>query len=214
MELNQLVGELDRLLPDIPAESPKGSLLIMVGLPGSGKSFIVESVARLLPSVVISTDRVRLFICPEPTYAAAEMALVYEICHCLVERRLARGQRVIFDGSNYLAARRDFLVNLARQWGVTAAVCHVQATPETVRHRLAERHSGHRRADDVSDADWDVYQWMAAVQEPITSDHLLLDTTSTPPEQSAARLRDYWLAWEGAEEQGSGGVEGTIGLAG
>jgi predicted kinase len=196
MDVNQLVGELDALLPATPVVPPNGSLLIMVGLPGSGKSCIVENVAGLLDCVVISTDRVRRIMWPQPTYTAAEMMSVYQVCHNLVAGRLGRSQRVIFDGANYLAARRDLFLNLAQRYRATTAVCQVQASPEAVQRRLTERHGGNRRDGDVSDADWAVYQWMASVQEAVTGEHLLLDTTDSPPEQLARRLRDYWLARE------------------
>jgi hypothetical protein len=48
----------------------------------------------------------------------------------------------------------------------------------------------------MSDAGWSVYQWMVAAQEPIVHDHLILDTTTTPPEQLARELRAYWLEVE------------------
>jgi predicted kinase len=196
MDVPQILSELDRHLPDPPFARSGGSLLLMAGLPGSGKSLIVEKMQAHLPCVVISTDCVRLFVWPKPTYAAAEVMLVYEICHRLVEGRLSRGQRVVFDGTNHLAERRQELLRLAERWGATAAVCQVQAAPEIVRHRLTMRNSLMRRNGDLSQADWAVYQGMEAAQQPISGPHLILDSTCTPPEQLAEQLQAYWLERE------------------
>lgn len=196
MDAHHVVSEIDRAFPSAPYVRPGGSLLIMVGLPGSGKSLVVEKMANLLPCVAISTDKVRLFMRRYPTYTAAEMMFVYEVCHRLIEQRLGRGQRVVFDGTNYLAARRQQLARLAQRRNAPVAVCLVQAAEEVVRQRLLHRMGDDRRETDLSDAGWSVYQWMVQAQEPVTGPHLILDTTSIPPEELAVRLRDYWLARE------------------
>lgn len=196
MDAHHVISEIDRALPTVPYIRPGGSLLIMVGLPGSGKSLVVEKMAAVLPCVAISTDKVRLFMRRYPTYTAAEMMFVYEVCHRLIEQRLGRGQRVVFDGTNYLAARRQQLFKLAQRRNAPVAVCLVQASEEAVRHRLSARMGAGRRDSDLSDAGWAVYQWMVQAQEPVVGPHLILDTTTSPPDLLAAQLRDYWLTCE------------------
>lgn len=197
MVAQALIREIDEQLPGSEPVHPGGSLLVMVGLPGAGKSFVVEKLRELVPFDVVTTDRVRLHVRSQPTYTAAEMAYIYEVCFGLVSRRLARGLRVVFDGSNYLAARRQRLLDIARRHGSAVAVCQVQASEAVTRKRLAQRLKGKRYSGDWSDAGWSVYQWMVEVQEPVAVPHLTLDTTDTPPEVLAARLYEYWLAREG-----------------
>lgn len=196
MYLHSIVSDIDDHLPETPFAQPNGSLLMMVGLPGTGKSSVVESLIKSLPAVVISTDNVRLLMRNQPTYTAAERMLVYEVCYSIIEARLKKGQRVIFDASNYLAARRDYLRLLAKKVGTPVAVTYVQAAQETIRERLYRRNSGQRRQGDLSDADWSVYKWMVEAQEPVVGDHLILDTTATPPQVLADRLYKYWLNCE------------------
>lgn len=192
MDAQQAVHDVDGALLDTPFARPGGSLLVMVGLPGTGKSLIVESLIKLMPAAVISTDFVRRYMRNNPTYTAAEMMFVYQVCHLVIELRLSRGQRVIFDGTNHAAARRQQLFDIARKQNSPLAVCQVQASEAVIRERLLSRKSGNRRDTDMSDAGWSVYQWMVAAQEPIVHEHLILDTTSTPPELLAEKLANYW----------------------
>ncbi|HID51335.1 MAG TPA: ATP-binding protein, partial [Anaerolineae bacterium] len=106
MHLHRIVSDIDDELPQSPFARENGSLLMLVGLPGVGKSSIVAELLKRLPALVISTDSVRVLMRNQPTYTAAERMLVYEVCYALIEARLRKGQRVIFDGSNYQAARR------------------------------------------------------------------------------------------------------------
>lgn len=200
-----LIDEIDRQLPDSDPVHPGGSLLLMVGLPGAGKSYVVEKLRELVPFDVITTDRVRLHVRSQPTYTAAEMAYTYEVCYGLVSRRLERGLRVVFDGSNYLAARRQRLLAIAQRHSSAVAVCQVQASEVVTRQRLTKRLEGERRNGDWSDAGWSVYQWMVEVQEPVAVPHLTLDTTDAPPEILAGRLYKYWMARERQSLEDDGG---------
>lgn len=196
MFLHSIVSDIDDLLPQSPFVRSGGSLLMMVGLPGTGKSSVVEGLAQFMPFVVVSTDSVRLHMRNQPTYTAAEMMLVYEVCYAIIESRLREGQRVIFDASNYLAARREHMMKIAKRAGAPVAVCYVQAAQETIRQRLFKRNNGQRRETDLSDADWSVYKWMVEAQEPVVGEHLILDTTDTPPNVLAEKLFYYWLKCE------------------
>lgn len=196
MMLHRIVSDIDDFLPPAPFVHVGGSLLLMVGLPGTGKSSVVTALQERLPCIVISTDDIRLRMREQPTYTAAEMMLVYEVCYSIIELRLRQGQRVIFDASNYLAARREHVAKLAQRVGAPVAVCYVQASQEAIHQRLLQRVTGQRRDGDLSDADWSVYKWMVEAQEPVMGEHLILDTTSTPPAELASKLYDYWLECE------------------
>ena len=199
--LQKIVDDIDAQLPASPSVRKGGSLLMMVGLPGTGKSSIVRSLMTYFPCIVVSTDNIRAKMRRQPTYTAAEMGLIYEICYAIIEKRLGLGQRVVFDASNYLESRREYVASLANSCGAPVATCYVQASQETIGHRLAQRISGKRQTGDLSDADWAVYKWMVEAQEPIVGEHLILDTTATPAEELAKKLYNYWSKIEADAER-------------
>ena len=61
------------------------------------------------------------------------------------------------------------------------------------RRRAVDRDQDKRREGDLSDADLSVYQWMVNAQEPIEGPHIVMDTTQTPPDVLAERLKKYWF---------------------
>lgn len=195
MRFEELIDELDAELPQPPWARPGGSLLIMVGLPGVGKSSIVSAMQNDCPCLLVATDEVRARVRQSPVYTTTEVKQIYDVCFALIVRRLRRGQRVVFDGSNHLAARRDTLSALARAQGAPVAICVVQAAQDVIQQRLLARHTRHD-TQDKSDADWSVYQWMVEVQEPVAGEHLILDTTRMPADELAQKLYAYWLQIE------------------
>lgn len=217
MHASEIVNELDNVLSNSPYVRPGGSLLLMVGLPGAGKSFLVDCLSKLVPCVIIRTDQVRLYIRQEPTYTAAEMMYTYEICYQVVAARLEKGQRVVFDASNYLAARRQRLMAIARRKQAAITVCQVEASEAVTRERLARRANGLRSVTDWSDAGWSVYKWMAEAQEPVAVEHLKLDTSETDVKTLAEQLHRYWITreseFEGNHNLQSGGRPGGYGDA-
>lgn len=193
---SKIISDIDARLPRAPEARQGGSLLMMVGLPGAGKSYLVTALTQLVPCVVITTDQVRLHVRSQPMFTAAEMAYTYEICFGLIAARLARGQRVIFDASNYLAARRRRLADIAYRSRAPLAVCHVRASEEVTRRRLELRVGGDRHDSDWSDAGWSVYRWMIEAREPLAMEHIVVDTTATAVEVLARRVQGYWMARE------------------
>ena len=149
-------------------------LILMSGLPGSGKSYLSEQICAQLPCVIIESDRVRKALFREPTYAAEESAWVHRTCQVLMRRLLELGVRVIYDATNLLEFQREILYGLAERCGAQLIIVRTVAPEAVIRKRLEQRRS---EGDRTSDADWQVYRRMAQSEQRILRPHLCVDTS-------------------------------------
>lgn len=189
---------LDLLEP--PLRRP--ALILVGGLPGTGKSTLARSLGKHAGLETLSSDITRKRLAglePETPAAAAFGAGIYSdewnertyaALRSEAETRLRRGERVLVDASFREDARRCEFVQLAARLRVRTVFLALDAPGERVRERILARDSG------PSDADVDVYEraverWEppSAVSEPHTR---IVDTGQSPAwsvEQSLAHLR-------------------------
>jgi predicted kinase len=167
------------------------ALLVMVGLPGTGKSFLARRIAVEIGAELIQTDAVRREMFPHPRYAPREMAAVYQTCHRRIAAALAQNHRVVFDATNLHERGRAVLYRLADQHGASLFVVVAYAPEPVIYSRLRSRIAG-RDPADLSDADVTVYRRMRARAEPVRRPHVVANTTVSPA--SILRLLRLQLA--------------------
>ena len=97
---------------------------VMVGAPGSGKSFYAAKLAEIENAYVISGDDVR-----EELYGSAEIQGNWTEIHDRIEELVSEacGMPVILDGTHYLASYRKEAINLLKSYGYTkvdAIICN------------------------------------------------------------------------------------------
>jgi predicted kinase len=155
------------------------ALVIMVGAPGSGKSYLARTLSAALGAELIQTDAVRKELFSDPRYTPGEASTVYATCHRRIAEALGRGACVVFDGTNLREKRRRTLYQLAERAGAKAIVVVAYASDEVIRARLrgrAERHD----PEDQSDADLAVYLRMRRSVEPVARPHIVANTAAGP----------------------------------
>jgi len=174
-DLSQAIARVeDELLPADMETTAYPVLILMSGLPGSGKSYLSERIVQQLPAVIVESDRVRKVLFPHPTYEAEESATVHRACHELTGRLLRKGVRVILDATNLVEFQREWLYSLAERSGARLLVVHTVAPEEVIRQRLERRKTN---GDSTSDADWQVYLRMSKREQGIDRTHLCIDTS-------------------------------------
>jgi predicted kinase len=170
------VQELKKALVGLPEPVAKPALIIVSGLPGTGKSYFSRKLAERLPSVVVESDALRKRLFPTPTYSAEESHRLFCGCHRLIEDLLGSGISVILDATNLVEHHREPLYRIAQRLQAKLILVQVEAPRELVRQRLHGRAEGVNR-EDKSDADWSIYQRMRTRVERISRNYFAVDTS-------------------------------------
>jgi predicted kinase len=149
------LGELEQ-----PGRRP--GLVLVAGLPGTGKSSLARKLSEAGKFRVIRSDVVRkeLACLPdaplaESFYTAEWNARTYTECLRRAEALLFGGERVLVDANFREERERSRFLRCAEGYGVIGCLLLCKTAPATVRRRLQER------SGDASDADWSVYQKVA-----------------------------------------------------
>ncbi|WP_343674205.1 AAA family ATPase [Chitinophaga sp.] len=145
-------------------------VIIIMGLPGSGKSYFAERLAGVLQAEYASSDRIRKAMIPNRTYSASEKEQVYEEMLHRMQLAITEGRNIILDGTFYLNSLRQKYIKHA-QPVCTIIFIEVRADESVIRERLKQP-----RAD--SEADFNVYKLIQSQWEPLQEPHLTLHSTN------------------------------------
>lgn len=179
LSLEEAVAKVERHL-EVPEETTsKPVLILMTGLPGTGKSHVSRMIQQALPAVIVQSDFVRKLLFPRPRYTAEESDTVYRTCHEVVARLLKKGLRVILDATNLIEHKREIVYQIADRAEAKLIIVRTVAPKPVVLQRLDQRKQGFG-LDDLSDADAAVYERMQREDEPIRRNYIKVDTSRDP----------------------------------
>ena len=147
-------------LSELEEPDRRPALVLVSGLPGTGKSTLSRKLADTAHFEVLRSDVVRkqMFADAATTdnsaamYSVDNTQRVYDECWTRARRRLLAGGRIIVDATFQQDANRQSFLQLAIDCGVRAIWLECTAPADIIQQRLAARHG------DASDADWSVYQ--------------------------------------------------------
>lgn len=121
-------------------------LLLMLGYPGSGKTFFSRQYADEKKLPLISTDRLRFELEDNPSFSKDEDKRVAAVSDYMIEQYLKFDMSVIVDGLNSTRARRHNLREMARKYNANPVIIWVQTDPDTCFNRAQSR--DRRQTDD------------------------------------------------------------------
>ncbi len=184
---------LQSLKGSLPEPVLRPVLVVVSGLPGTGKSFFSQRLAQQAPLSVLESDAMRKVLVPYPLHTAEESARLFQAIHEVIDLLLGQRVSVLLDATSLAEAHRAHLYRLAERHNAKMMLVLVEAPPSVVRQRLETRGKTPLRQDH-SDADWDVYQRMRPLQEPTKRSHIAVDTSGDvePVVEKIAREIQQW----------------------
>lgn len=162
-------------------------IIVVMGLPGTGKTFFAEHLATHLQATHISSDKTRNRLRKRGAYTPDDKNQVYQEMLALAEEILKNGQEVIMDATYSKKAHRDEVSALARRTHASLHFIQITADEETI-----ERRTNQKRED--SEADFAVYQLMKKSFEPLEVPHLELDSSQSKIEKMLAIAQKYIIS--------------------
>jgi predicted kinase len=165
-------------------------VVVMMGLPGSGKSTIAQGVAEALRGVVVSKDEVRAAAFPEPVRDYSEeqddlaMEMVYQACGYIL--RVFPGMTVVIDGRTFSKEKQVIRV-LAWAASVKTAKRFVECVcdDETARERLRERQAS------AGNRDFELYRGLKKEADALAVQRLVVDTGKVGTRHAVQRTVAY-----------------------
>jgi predicted kinase len=167
-------------------------IVIMAGLPGTGKSTVARAVAQRTSAIVLDKDIIRAAMFPSTIdYTSEQDDVVVEAMLSAAQYLLRHdaAKIVILDGrpfsrNSQLRHVIDFAEDAPTRWRLIECVC---------REEVVERRLKSNRSHPAMNRDWNLYQAVKARYEPKPQPKLVVDTDhelSDCVEQVMAYLKD------------------------
>jgi predicted kinase len=154
-------------------------IVIMAGLPGTGKSTLARALAERLPGAVLDKDSIRASLF-QPAYVEYSLSqddfcgeiMLQTAAYLLLKRA---GFKVLMDGRTFSRRyQRDRVIEFCSQVGTTWATLECVCSEATALGRIAEAvaANNHLAANRTAE----LYSEIQKVWEPIDQPKLVIDT--------------------------------------
>lgn len=154
--LQAVLAELYRGMKTLALSRPL--ILMLIGLPGSGKSFFARQFSDMFGAPMVSFDRIKYELFEKPQLSPAEQDIVRRIALYQMDELVKTHRSFIVDGGAATLQERQKLEHLAKTNGYGTLLIWVQTDDNTCRLRATKRNPK-RSADDaispsLTDAIW------------------------------------------------------------
>ena len=143
-------------------------IIVVFGLPGSGKSYFASRLAKALGADYVSSDRLRREMFPKRIYSEKEKFEVYQAMLQKMEKAIGQAKPLVLDATFYKNAIRHLFMEKAKDQLV---FIEVKADQKIIIERL-------KKSRPFSEADHEVYKSIRQAWEPLKRPHLILQSTN------------------------------------
>ena len=164
-------------------------LIVLSGLPGSGKSTVADGISRNLSLPVFSVDPIEAAMWRGGLARAQTGVAAYVVAVTLADEHLRLGHSVIIDAVNPVEAPRAAWRDLAAKHRAGLKIIECVCADETVHRRRIEARV--RAIDGMPEFTWARVLERRAEYQPWTDARLTLDTSVDTPGTLLAAALNY-----------------------
>jgi predicted kinase len=170
-------------------------IILVYGLPGTGKSWLSRHLAREFHAIHLNTDIVRDELGKKGDYSQASRYQVYDQLMEQAGERLKQGRNVIIDGTFHKKEKRTSIREIARKSGKDIFFIEMQASEKTIAGRLEKKR-------DHSEADFEVYLKLKGESDYEGEQRLTLFSDAETEEEMITRVKDYIYGYQANQGPG------------
>lgn len=157
-------------------------IVIVFGLPGSGKTFFAKALAKTIKATYINSDTIRETF-PDPNrYSRQDKNIVYDMMLKKMLTAMHEGKTVVLDATFYKNDFRRRFSTYAREQDMLHFI-EVVADESVIKHRLSQRQDSH--------ADFKVYRLVKSEWDPVEFPHLTIQSTDQNIDQMISQATEY-----------------------
>jgi predicted kinase len=163
-------------------------VIVVSGLPGSGKSTIAEDIAHTLQLPIFSVDPIESSIIKSGIRRSFETGLAaYLVAETLAEEQLRLGLSVVIDAVNPVQAARDMWRNLSDKHKASLIIIECVLDRDLHKKRIESRV---RNIHGIPEVTWTDVENRRAEYLDWEEERLVVDTSNTR-ENSVAKALEY-----------------------
>lgn len=114
-------------------------VIIMVGVPGSGKSFFANRFSETFTAPIVSWDEIRDMLFNEATYAKDDEAIVEQVATSMLDQLCKTSATLVYEGDTLTQKSRLMLAKKVRQAGYEPLFVWVQTDAATAKSRALKQ---------------------------------------------------------------------------
>ena len=158
-------------------------IVIVFGLPGSGKSYFASRFAKVINAGYVNSDKLRKENFEKRVYSDQEKKVVYDKMLEQMKEYVEQKKNLVLDATFHKKEIRKMFVDEMKGKGGIFFI-EIQADENTTRERL-------KKPRPYSEADFEVYKLISGQNEPLVEPHLILKSTDDNIDEMLRKASEY-----------------------